>query len=95
VYGFDDMDDFNNYAVEYAQEYLLEKMALTLIADQENITVTADEINDMGAQLADYYGYTDYQEILDSYGNEMNAEVGYEVLYNKVQAFLNENAVEQ
>jgi trigger factor len=95
VYGFDDMDDFNNYAVEYAQEYLLEKMALTLIADQENITVTADEINDMGAQLADYYGYTDYQEILDTYGNEMNAEVGYEVLYNKVQEFLNENAVEQ
>lgn len=95
VYGFDDMDDFNNYSTEYAQEYLLEKMVLTLIADKENITVTADEIYDMGAQLADYYGYTDYQAILDTYGNEMNAEVGYEVLYNKVQSFLNENAVEQ
>ena len=45
----------------------------------------------MGAQLASYYGYTDYQEILDSYGNQMNSEVGYEVLYQKVQDFINAN----
>ena len=69
-------------------------LPLTLIASNENITVSADEINDMGAQLADYYGYTNYQEILDNYGNEMNSEVGYEVLYQKVQNFLNDNAVE-
>lgn len=94
VYGFDSQDDFNEYAVEYAQQYLLEKMVLTLIASNENISVSADEINDMGAQLADYYGYDDYQEILDTYGNEMNAEVGYEVLYQKVQTYLNDNAVE-
>ena len=94
VYGFESQDAFNDYAVEYAQKYLLEKMVLTLIASNENITVSADEINDMGAQLADYYGYTNYQEILDNYGNEMNSEVGYEVLYQKVQNFLNDNAVE-
>lgn len=94
VYGFDSQDAFNDYAVQYAQQYLLEKMVLTLIASNENITVSADEINDMGAQLANYYGYTDYQEILNNYGNEMNSEVGYEVLYQKVQNFLNDNAVE-
>lgn len=94
VYGFESQDAFNDYAVEYAQQYLLEKMVLTLIASNENITVSADEINNMGAQLADYYGYTNYQEILDNYGNEMNSEVGYEVLYQKVQNFLNDNAVE-
>ena len=94
VYGFESQDAFNDYAVEYAQKYLLEKMVLTLIASNENISVSADEINDMGAQLADYYGYTNYQEILDNYGNEMNSEVGYEVLYQKVQNFLNDNAVE-
>lgn len=94
VYGFESQDDFNDYALEYAQQYLLEKMVLTLIASQENISVSADEINDMGAQLADYYGYADYQEILDNYGNEMNSEVGYEVLYQKAQEFLTDNAVE-
>lgn len=94
VYGFESMDDFNEYAVEYAQKYLLEKMIVTLIAAEQNITVSADEINDMGAELAEYYGYENYQEILDEYGNEMNSEVGYEVLYQKMQEFLNENAVE-
>ncbi len=91
VYGFDTEDAFNDYAKEYAQSYLLEKMAVTIIAENENITVTADDINDMGAQLASYYGYTDYQEILDTYGNEMNSEIGYEVLYQKVQDFINAN----
>lgn len=94
VYGFESTDAYNEYAVEYAQQYLLEKMIVTLIAAEQNITVTADEINDMGAELAEYYGYESYQEILDTYGNEMNSEVGYEVLYQKMQEFLNENAVE-
>ena len=50
-------------------------MVLTLIASNEKITVSADEINDMGAQLADYYGYTNYQEILDNYGNEIRSRL--------------------
>ena len=89
VYGFDSEDAFNDYAKEYAQSYLLEKMAITIIAENENITVSEDYINDMGAQLASYYGYSDYQEILDTYGNQMNSEVGYQVLYQKVQDFIN------
>ena len=52
-------------------------------------------INEIGATYASYYGYTDYQEILDTYGNEMNAELGYEKLSEKVQSFLNDNSVEQ
>ena len=89
VYGFDSEDAFNDYAKEYAQSYLVEKMAITIIAENENITVSEDDINDMGAQLASYYGYSDYQEILDTYGNQMNSEVGYQVLYQKVQDFIN------
>ena len=53
------------------------------------------DINEIGATYASYYGYTDYQEILDTYGNEMNAELGYEKLSEKVQSFLNDNSVEQ
>ena len=94
VYGFETEDSFNEYAVEYAKTYLKEKMAITLIASNENISVSADEINDMGEELATYYGYDDYADILSTYGNEMNSEVGYEVLYQKIQDFLNENAVE-
>ncbi len=95
VYGFETEDAFNDYAKEYAQSYLLEKMGVTIIANNENITVTEDEINDMGAQLASYYGYNDYAEIVSTYGNQMNSEVGYEVLYQKVQEYINSQTTVQ
>lgn len=94
VYGFESEDAFNEYAEQYSKDYLLEKMFITIVATDNNIEVTADDINETGSQLASYYGYTDYQEILDAYGNQMNAEVGYEVLYQKVIEFLCDNATE-
>jgi trigger factor len=69
-------------------------MFITIVAADNDITVTADEINSTGNDLASYYSYNDYQEILDTYGNSMNAEVGYEVLYQKVIEFLSDKAVE-
>lgn len=94
VYSFESEDAFNEYAENYSKDYLLEKMFITIVAADNDIVVTADEIFATGADLASYYGYEDYQEILDTYGNEMNAEVGYEVLYQKVLEFLCDNAVE-
>ena len=94
VYNLADDAAYEEYATETAQNYLLEKMILTIIAADNGIEVTADEINEIGAMYADYYGYTDYQEIIDTYGQEMNAELGYEKLCEKTQSFLNENAVE-
>ena len=94
-YGFSDEDGFNEYATESAKEYLKEKMILTMIAVENNLTVTADDIYEMGEELAQYYNYENYQEILNEYGNEMNKEVGYEVLYQKTSEYLNSNAIEQ
>ena len=95
VYNLSDDAAYDDYATQTAQEYLLEKMVLTIIAADNGIDVSADDINEIGAKYASYYGYTDYQEILDTYGNEMNAELGYEKLSEKVQSFLNDNSVEQ
>ena len=94
VYGFESTDSYNEYANNYAQQYLLEKMAITIIAADNNITVSADDISNTGNEVASYYGYSDYQTMVDKYGKELNAELGYEVLYQKVQEFLNTNAVE-
>ena len=69
-------------------------MAITIIAADNNITVSADDISNTGNEVASYYGYSDYQTMVDKYGKELNAELGYEVLYQKVQEFLNTNAVE-
>ena len=91
VYNFDSLDAFNDYADSYAKQYLLQKMIITMIAADNNITVEADEINSTGEELASYYGYNDYQEILDTYGREMNSEIGYQVLYQKVVEFVCDN----
>ena len=50
--------------------------------------MTETEIKELGEEWATYYGYDNYQAILDEYGDEMNCEVGFEVLYQKVQELL-------
>ena len=91
AYKFESMDAFNEYADNYAKQYLLQKMIITMIAADNNITVSEDDINSTGEELASYYGYNDYQEILDPYGKSMNAEIGYQVLYQKVVEFVCDN----
>jgi len=95
VYGYATEQDFLDYAKDYAQNYLKEKMILTMIAQKENITVTDDEIAAMGAQLATYYGYDSFQQIIDTYGSSINLEVGYSVLSDSVIKFLLEKSVEK
>lgn len=94
AYNCSSDDEFTEYAKEQVHQYLEEKMIITMIAVENNLTVSADEINDLGAEWAEQYGYDSYQEILDSYTKEMNAEVGFEVLSEKVQNFINDNCVE-
>jgi trigger factor len=89
AYGCASDDEFTEYAREQVHAYMDEKMVITLIAVENNLTVSADEIIALGEEWATEYGYDDYQEILDTYGNEMNAEVGFEVLTEKVQDFVN------
>ena len=91
AYKFESLDAFNEYADNYEKQYLLQKMIITMIAADNNITVSADDINSTGEELASYYGYNDYQEILDTYGKTMNAEIGYQVLYQKVVEFVCDN----
>lgn len=91
AYKFDSLDAFNEYADNYAKQYLLQKMIITMIAADNNITVSADDIDSTGEELASYYGYNNYQEILDTYGKTMNAEIGYQVLYQKVVEFVCDN----
>ena len=56
VYGFDSIDAFNEYATSSAQQYLLQKMIVTIIAADNDIHVSEDEINSYGNDLAQYYG---------------------------------------
>lgn len=87
VYGFDSIDAFNEYATSSAQQYLLQKMIVTIIAADNDIHVSEDEINSYGNDLAKYYGYDDFNAIVDAVGSEVVSEIGYEILYQKVVEF--------
>ena len=95
VYNYATEQDFLDYAKDYSQNYLKEKMILTMIAQKENITVTDDQIAEMGAQLATYYGYDSFQQIIETYGSSINLEVGYSVLSDSIINFLLEKSVEK
>ena len=87
VYGFDSIDSFNEYATSSAQQYLLQKMIVTIIAADNDIHVSEDEINSYGNDLAQSYGYDDFNAIVDAVGSEVVSEIGYEILYQKVVEF--------
>lgn len=87
VYVFDSIDAFNEYATSSAQQYLLQKMIVTIIAADNDIHVSEDEINSYGNDLAQYYGYDDFNAIVDAVGSEVVSEIGYEILYQKVVEF--------
>lgn len=98
VYGFADEAAFNEYADQYARNYLKEKMILTLIGEKESVTVSDDEINEYGELIASQNNYDSYQSMLDSLGqksDDVKLEVGYAVLADKVSDILLNNAVEK
>lgn len=98
VYGFADKAAFNEYADQYARNYLKEKMILTLIGEKESVTVSDDEINEYGELIASQNNYDSYQSMLDSLGqksDDVKLEVGYAVLADKVSDILLNNAVEK
>lgn len=94
VYGCDDDAAFDAMAEEAAKEYLLEKMIITLIAYDNKITVSADDITSLGGEYAEYYQYDSYDAIVEEYGKLFNAELGYGVITEKVKDIVNESAVE-
>lgn len=95
LYGYATEQDFLDYAKDYAQNYLKEKMIITMIAKNENISVTDEQIQKMGSEVATYYGYSSFQEILDTYGSKINLEMGNAVLSDSVIQFLLDNSIEK
>lgn len=94
VYGCEDDKAFDAKAEEEAKKYLIEKMIITLIAYDNKISVSADDITSLGSEYAEYYQYDSYDAIVNEYGKLFNSELGYGVLTDKVKDIVNESAVE-
>lgn len=85
---------FEEFLTKHVKDYLLEKKIITLIGYENSITVSAQEIYDLGEECAEKYGYNNYNEIIEEYGKTINAELGYEILSDKVKKFIKNNHLE-
>lgn len=94
IYQCENDAAYDELATKTAKEYLFEKMVITLIAYENKLTVSADEIKKLGEEYAQYYQLDGYDAILEQYGKMLNAELGYGVLTEKVMDLVNEKAVE-
>ncbi len=95
VYGIADEDELATEAEEYAKSYLKEKMVLTLIAGEEGITVTDDELRSYGEEIAVDNGYESYDKLIEELGEDIQLEVGYSAMAEKVVDLLIASCVNQ
>ena len=94
AYGCEDETALDAFALDTAKDYLKEKMIVTLIAAENNIDVSEQDIKDLGVKYAEYYSYESYDKMVEEFGSEINAELGYDVLHTKVQELVNSLSVE-
>ena len=87
-YGYKTIDEFDKRSEEYTQNYLKQMMIVYIIAYENKITVSSEDIINKGNEQAELYDYNGYEDIVTQFGNEMNTELGYAVLYTKVMDFL-------
>lgn len=93
-YGYESEEEFDKYVQTQAEDYLKSKMITTIIAADNGVKVSAEDITKEGNATALYYGYDSYQKLVETYGQILNAETGYQVLYGKVSEIV-ANAVNQ
>lgn len=82
--GFEKEDDYNTYVTDYAKSYLDEKMVVTMIADKEGITVEQKEIESLGEETAKQYEFDSYKALYKEFGDDIDLEMGYQILWDKV-----------
>ena len=77
-----------DYATGQAQQYLQNKMAVTLIADDAGIEIGEEDIKKLGNDMAHYYGFDNYEAMLAQYEDQVRESAVFEALYNKVITYL-------
>lgn len=82
--GFENEDAYNKYVTDYAKDYLKERMVVTMISEKEGLNVTQEEIESLGADTATEYKYGSYKDLYKEFGDAIELELGYQILWDKV-----------
>lgn len=85
VYGYASMADFEAEVEEYAQEYVDQKMVAYIVADNEGIKISDDDMKTYAEDLVTQTTYKDLAELIADYGEEAFwADVEYQLLFDRV-----------
>lgn len=82
--------DYDGFVAEQAENGLKQELAIQAIADQENMNLTEEELDSMLLEKAQSYNLTTIEELI---GDTDKEEFRSYFLYDKISAFLVENAV--
>ncbi len=88
VCGYESMEAFDTDVKEYATEYLNEKMVITIVAEEEGITVDEAKVKEYAQTLATEYGFESVTALEESYGASLYTDIRYELLYADVYSKL-------
>lgn len=88
AYELENEEALNTYATEQAQEYLKNKMVVTLIASENGIIVSDEDVEKLGNEMAAYYGFDSYEKMRKEYGDEVKEDFAYQALWSKVATYL-------
>ncbi len=86
-YGYDNVDEFNEYIDSVCEENMKEKMVVCAIALKEGITVTDEEQNAFVTNMANEMGYSE-DDIRSQYTDQ---DIMYYTLAEKVMQFMMDN----
>ncbi|MCM1466774.1 MAG: FKBP-type peptidyl-prolyl cis-trans isomerase [Alistipes sp.] len=82
-YGYASMEAFEKEISDYSTEYMYEKMILSLVAQNEGITATQEEIDAYIEENAAYYGYESAEQFRTLVGETIDSEVEQIIVNNK------------
>lgn len=82
-YGYTSMDAFEEEVAQYATEYMYEKMILSIVAENEGLTATQEEIDQYIEDNAAYYGYESAEQFRSMVGETIDSEVSDIIVNNK------------
>lgn len=91
-YEIEDENALDKYATDQAQQYMQNKMAITLIADAVGIEAGEEDIKKTGNDMAQYYGIESYDAMVAQYGESVKESALFETLYSKVLLYLGSQA---
>lgn len=84
--GYESMEAFETEIKEYATEYVNEKMVITIIAAEEGIAISDDDVKAYAEELVTMYSYESLAALEESYGSSLYSDIRYELLYEAVYA---------